>query len=155
MCGRLKSPANIIGLSLLCSLTFAIDDLRLLSASRFELGGGVFIALHDNLTTSTVENSKNDCQLQWAEIQSKKKSAIIGSYYRPPNSNLDALNNLKSSIANVSEHSKDKPIILSGDFNLPHIDWETSMNQLLRISFYFGSLPIEVDNHFYCFLLLK
>jgi exonuclease III len=93
---------------------------------RTKNGGGVFIALHDNLTTSTVENSKNDCQLQWAEIQSKKKSAIIGSYYRPPNSNLDALNILKSSIANVSEHSKDKPIILAGDFNLPHIDWETN-----------------------------
>jgi hypothetical protein len=59
----------------------------------------------------TVENSKNDCELQWAEIQSKNKSVIIGSYYRPPNSNLDALNNLKSSIANVSEHSKDKHVI--------------------------------------------
>ena len=76
--------------------------------------------------TSTVENSENDCELQWAEIQTKNKSVIIGSYYRPPNSNLDALNNLKSSIANVSEHSKDKPIILAGDFNLPHIDWENN-----------------------------
>jgi hypothetical protein len=56
----------------------------------------------------------------------KNKSVIIGSYYRPPNSILDALNNLKSSIANVNEHSKDKPIILAGDFNLPHIDWENN-----------------------------
>jgi hypothetical protein len=63
-----------------------------------------------------------DCELQWAEIQTNNKSVIIGSYYRPPNSNLDAFNNLKSSIANVSEHSKDKPIILAGDFNLPPID---------------------------------
>lgn len=86
----------------------------------------IFIALHDKFTTSTVENSENDCELQWAEIQTKNKSVIIGSYYRPPNSNLDALNNLKSSIANVSEHSKDKPIILAGDFNLPHIDWENN-----------------------------
>ena len=93
---------------------------------RNKNGGGVFIALHDKFTTSTVENSENDCELQWAEIQAKNKSVIIGSYYRPPNSNLDALNNLKSSIANVSEHSKDKPIILAGDFNLPHIDWENN-----------------------------
>jgi hypothetical protein len=27
-------------------------------------GGGVFIALHDKFTTSTVENSENDCELQ-------------------------------------------------------------------------------------------
>ena len=58
----------------------------------------------------------------------KNKSVIIGSYYRPPNSILDALmiNNLKSSIANMSKHSKDKPIILAGDFNMPHIDWENN-----------------------------
>jgi hypothetical protein len=59
-------------------------------------------------------------ELQWAEIQAKNKSVIIGSYYRPPNSNLDAFNNLKSSIANVSEHSKDKPIILE-TFLLYHL----------------------------------
>jgi hypothetical protein len=35
-------------------------------------------------------------------------------------------NNLKSPITNVSEHSKDKPIILAGDFNLLHIDWENN-----------------------------
>ena len=26
----------------------------------------------------------------------------------------------------MSEHNKDKPIILAGDFNLPHIDWENN-----------------------------
>jgi hypothetical protein len=36
---------------------------------RNKNGGGVFIALHDKFTTSTVENSENDCELQWAEIQ--------------------------------------------------------------------------------------
>jgi exonuclease III len=93
---------------------------------RNKYGGGVFIALHDKCITSTVENTENDCELQWAEIQTKNKSVIIGSYYRPPNSNLDALNNLNSSIANVREHSKDKPIILAGDYNLPHIDCENN-----------------------------
>ena len=48
---------------------------------RNKNGGGVFIALHDKFTTSTVENSENDCELQWAEIQTKNKSVIIGSYY--------------------------------------------------------------------------
>ena len=32
-------------------------------------------------TYSTVENSENNCELQWAEIQTKNKSVIIGSYY--------------------------------------------------------------------------
>jgi hypothetical protein len=36
--------------------------------------GGVFIALHDKFTTSTVENSENNC-----ELQTKNKSVINGS----------------------------------------------------------------------------
>ena len=35
---------------------------------------GVFIALHDKFTTSTVENSENNC-----ELQTKNKSVINGS----------------------------------------------------------------------------
>ncbi|CAG2208939.1 unnamed protein product [Mytilus edulis] len=93
---------------------------------RNKNGGGVFIAVHDKFTTSAVENSENDCELQWAEIQTKTKSVIIGSYYRPPNASIDALHNLKTSVLNVSENSKDKPIILAGDFNLPHIDWNNN-----------------------------
>ncbi|CAC5407482.1 unnamed protein product [Mytilus coruscus] len=93
---------------------------------RNKNGGGVFIAVYDKFTTSAVDNSENDCELQWADIQTKTKSIIIGSYYRPPNASVDALYNLKTSVLNVSENSKDKPIILAGDFNLSHIDWDNN-----------------------------
>ncbi|CAC5364773.1 unnamed protein product [Mytilus coruscus] len=89
-------------------------------------GGGVFIAIHDKFTTFTVNNSENDCELQWAEIQTKPKSVIIGSYYRPPNASIEALHNLKTSVSKVIENSKDKPIILAGDFNHPYFDWENN-----------------------------
>lgn len=128
-CVEYTKPDAIIGCESWLSKEHKNDEIfpdgynkNVFRKDRNKNGGGVFIALHDKFTTSTVENSENDCELQWAEIQTKNKSVIIGSYYRPPNSNLDALNNLKSSIANVSEHSKDKPIILAGDFNLLHID---------------------------------
>ncbi|CAG2208258.1 unnamed protein product [Mytilus edulis] len=82
--------------------------------------------VHDKFTTTAVDNSENNCELQWTEIQTNTKSVIIGSYYRPPNASIDALHNLKTSVLNVSENSKDKPIILAGDFNPPHIDWNNN-----------------------------
>ncbi|VDI78142.1 Hypothetical predicted protein [Mytilus galloprovincialis] len=56
----------------------------------------------------------------------KDQISIIVPYYRHQMQSIDALHNLKTSVLNVSENSKDKPIILAGDFNLPHIDWNNN-----------------------------
>ena len=63
----------------------------------------LFISVHDRFNTVTVE---------------------IGSFYRPPNAKIESLENLQSSMTNINEHNKEKPIFLAGDFNLPHINWE-------------------------------
>ena len=93
---------------------------------RNKNGGGVFISVHDTFNTVTVESGENDCELQWTEVQTKEKSVLIGSFYRPPNAKIDCLENLQSSMANINEHNKEKPIFLAGDFNLPHINWENN-----------------------------
>ena len=51
---------------------------------RNKNGGGVFISVHDKFNSTSVENSENNCELQWTEIQTKSKSIILGSYHRPP-----------------------------------------------------------------------
>jgi hypothetical protein len=89
-------------------------------------GGGVFITIHDRFTTNAVESGDNKCELAWAEVQTNAKSVIIGSFYRPPNSNPEALQELRTSIEKIKQKSKTKPIILAGDFNLPHIDWDNN-----------------------------
>ena len=99
---------------------------NILRKDRNANGGGVLIAFHDKFNISTVENSENDCELQWAEVQTRTKSAIIGAYYRPPDNSIKPLDDLKTSISNISEKNKDKPMILAGDFNLPNINWETN-----------------------------
>ena len=38
----------------------------------------------------------------------------------------DSLTDLKSSLSNISEQNKEKPMFLAGDFNLPHINWENN-----------------------------
>jgi exonuclease III len=89
-------------------------------------GGGVFITIHDRFKTNAVESGDNKCELAWAEVQTNAKSVNIGSFYRPPNSTPEALQELRTSIEKVKQKSKIKPIILAGDFNLPHIDWDNN-----------------------------
>ena len=44
---------------------------------RNKNGGGVFISVHDKFNSTSVENSENNCELQWTEIQTKSKSVIF------------------------------------------------------------------------------
>ena len=52
------------------------------------------------------------------------KSLHIGSFYRPPNSDMAALDNLNISLERLT-HRTNGNIWLGGDFNAPHIDWSS------------------------------
>ena len=75
--------------------------------------------------------------------------------YRPPNSNINSLLELKSSVTNVRENGREKPLFLAGDFNLPHIDWENNTikpggqsahsQELLELSEKFGMEQIQMN----------
>lgn len=54
----------------------------------------VAVYLHDNIQANTVEVDDGNCELVWAEIQTKGKSIVIGSYYRPPSATIDSLQHL-------------------------------------------------------------
>ena len=92
---------------------------------RNKNGGGVFVAVSDDHETCTVEHSDADCEIIWTEIQTDNKNVLAGSFYRPPNATIESLEQLNESLYKIKEKCKDKIIILAGDFNLPHINWET------------------------------
>ena len=50
----------------------------------------------------------------------------MGSFYRPPSTSVDYLEQLELSMNNMKKHSgiDGKYVLLGGDFNLPDIDWE-------------------------------
>ena len=50
----------------------------------------------------------------------------MGSFYRPPSTSVDYLEQLELSMNNIKKHSgiDGKYVLLGGDFNLPDIDWE-------------------------------
>ncbi len=63
-------------------------------------------------------------ELVWAKITLiGHKDLLLGSYYRPPSSDLEYLDKLNSSLSSASIGNSN--IWLAGDFNVPHIEWES------------------------------
>ena len=54
------------------------------------------------------------------ELTTTLRNILVGVFYRPPNSGLNPLCELKSSLLSIRDSSS---IILTGDFNLPDIFW--------------------------------
>ena len=65
---------------------------------------------------------RNDLELRnvecvWVEILIKNKPVLIGTFYRPPNSNALVLSDIETSI-DLAHDTGIKDIIITGDFNL-------------------------------------
>ena len=97
---------------------------QVIRKDRNKFGGGVFIVAKDEIKLDEIK-TEDSCEIAWGNIKCNKGSVIFGSFYRPPGTDSDILNSLNDSIDFISKKSKDKMIVLSGDFNLAHINWNS------------------------------
>ena len=71
---------------------------------------------------------QNDNKSVWAIIPLKDLSKlVIGSFYRPPNKDIQPLVDLEIELAQISEKFKNNPkttLILGSDFNAGGINWD-------------------------------
>ena len=94
-------------------------------------GGCVMIAIRNDLVSHSVSlTDVNDTSEQvWCRVDIPSKFSIyICSFYRPPNSDELPLMNLYDSLQKAitgESGSCSRKIIVSGDFNLPEIDWNS------------------------------
>ena len=87
--------------------------------------GGVLLAVTNNLISSVVNDLDTDCEILWVQIDHIGTTSLhIGSFYRPPNSDMTALDNLNLSLDRLT-HITNGNIWLGEDFNAPHIDWSS------------------------------
>ena len=56
----------------------------------------------------------------------EREAILLGSYYRPESTGMDSLDALEDSLTKVTQSAGNRHVILTGDFNLPSIDWVTS-----------------------------
>ena len=86
---------------------------------------GVLLATSSDLidTTLTIDI---DCEIATSKIElARQKSLIIMSAYRPPKNDLPYAQRLCQAIRNITLKYPSATLWLSGDFNLPVIDWTT------------------------------
>lgn len=90
---------------------------------------GLLIAVKNDLWCTPIFTSK-DHELLCVRLQlTREKSIIIGPYYRPPNTTCE--DNARMAVAEMSKVRSDNPksdFWLTGDFNLPDIDWPGTLS---------------------------
>ena len=87
-------------------------------------GGGVLIAAKNSLPISRRIDLENECELLWCEvIHPGAYLILLGVFYRKPNFTLDDLEFLSDSLHCIRRKHKNAKIVLTGDFNVPEIDW--------------------------------
>lgn len=87
-------------------------------------GGGVIIAVKSELTSSLVD-IPSSLQILWVTARLNFKLCLIGLCYRPPDSSSHFVDKLTASLEQVNTKFPNSPVMLTGDFNLPGINWST------------------------------
>lgn len=94
--------------------------------NRKNVGGGVFIAVANSIVSNYIEEFDTNCEIVWCYVADKAdKKFYLCSFYRPPNNDLNAVEQLNQSLLKVFKHNNEPNILLAGDFNLPSINWKS------------------------------
>ena len=89
-------------------------------------GGGVFQAIKNDLIISQKQEFDTNCEIIWSQCQIQGLSSLyIGTFYNP-NGNTTTLEELHASLLKIGDRINNKNIILTGDFNIPNIDWNNN-----------------------------
>lgn len=102
------------------------DHLQVFRKDRNTHGGGVFVAINKTIpcferTDLAVENT----ELLWCQASLPNQGNLIGSFYRPPETNHTPILNLGESLSKITNVTKSPYIILGGDFNVPTLVGKT------------------------------
>ncbi|XP_040061475.1 uncharacterized protein LOC115318981, partial [Ixodes scapularis] len=96
-------------------------DYIILRKNRLTRGGGVAIILKRGLSYVPMPEVKNVESL-WCKVSFENYSIDVGVVYRPPDSDLQYLHSLYDyMLANI----KSDKIIMTGDINMPEINWDS------------------------------
>ena len=87
-------------------------------------GGGVIIAVKNELLTSAVPEFETDCEIVWCKLNLVGHRAIyLSCFYNPKTSNEEGYLNYYKSMERACRVNN-AVILSAGDFNLPGINWD-------------------------------
>ena len=110
----------------ICDAELGLDDYDIYRNDRDTHGGGVLVAIKKKLKSSKLEIIGTVCERVCVKLMVENaKPVVICAFYCPPSSTCEIMENMKETIMQVLA-CKNATLLLSGDFNLPDIDWETN-----------------------------
>ena len=91
----------------------------------------MLIAVKNTLLANEEKQLKQEnLESMWCKVQVTGCKALYnGCLYRPPNSRSDPLTDLDKSLNTLLVGTNLRNVHLSGDFNLPSINWDISDNE--------------------------
>lgn len=110
--------------SITTSETFP-NNYQIFRKDRNIHGGGVFLAVNNTFIATQQTNLDTDAEIIWAKIQIDSNTPLfVSSVYRPPDGNHLTLEHLHESINTLTNNTTNPNMFITGDFNLPSIDWD-------------------------------
>ena len=90
-------------------------------------GGGVLLAVKKDLKSEEIKvSNRDDTETVYCKIKLNNNTLIVGSVYRPPNSNADVSHKITQQLHEIHNQNKNALFWIAGDFNLPDVDWDTN-----------------------------
>ena len=91
-------------------------------------GGGTFLAVRNTILIVRRKDLESNAEMLVCEIHPENKKKLLAIvFYRPPDTDLNYIKQLKKSLQLVQNTNKFDQVIICGDFNFPHIDWTTGI----------------------------
>ena len=125
-------------------ILYSIPNYKLIFNSRNTRGGGLLLAISDEFRFEKLENvclMLDHIETLFAKVFIDDKIYVIGTVYRPPNSNLTQF---FESYKHLLDQIKDERCYLSGDYNLDLLQYEKRANirTFVDLSMELGFLPL-------------
>lgn len=94
-------------------------------------GGGVLIAVKDTLLATRQPALEEDCcEAVWCKTHVAGSQPLYnGCFYRKPDHHPDSVFSLDNALSKITSSSCIPNILITGDFNLPHINWDLCDNE--------------------------
>ena len=108
---------------------FTDEELGLFDYSIFRCdrqgppGGGVLIAVSNELPCNVIQTNPTCFQHLFVECQYHGETLIVGSAYIPPTSHNSLYQDFDNILEEISIRKPSAKFLIAGDFNLPHIYW--------------------------------
>jgi hypothetical protein len=91
---------------------------------RIGRGGGLFLGIRECIP-SILHRVEEDFEMLCVFLFPGTDFEVeLTAVYRPPNEGLGILDRLRELYEDHAASGREKPVIIAGDLNLPHVDWE-------------------------------